>query len=104
MFTKKLEPDDGITKLGEKSDTESPFTERPATYAKSSSSTKMVPSIIGEDLSITGNVTSKGELQIDGEILGRYSLRLAPARRQVAGHWRADGRGHRGARPRGRLD
>ena len=70
MFTKKLEPGDGITKLGEKSDAESPFTERPATYAKSSSSTKMVPSTIGEDLSITGNVTSKGELQVDGEIQG----------------------------------
>jgi cytoskeletal protein CcmA (bactofilin family) len=30
----------------------------------------MVPSIIGEDLSIHGNVTSKGELQVDGEIQG----------------------------------
>ncbi len=30
----------------------------------------MVPSIIGEDLSITGNVTSKGEIQVDGEIQG----------------------------------
>jgi cytoskeletal protein CcmA (bactofilin family) len=30
----------------------------------------MVPSIIGEDLTITGNVTSKGEVQVDGEIQG----------------------------------
>ena len=30
----------------------------------------MVPSIIGEDLMITGNVTSKGEIQVDGEIQG----------------------------------
>ena len=30
----------------------------------------MVPSIIGEDLTITGNVTSKGEIQVDGEIQG----------------------------------
>lgn len=30
----------------------------------------MVPSIIGADLSITGNVISKGEIQIDGEIQG----------------------------------
>ena len=30
----------------------------------------MVPSIIGEDLTIRGNVTSKGEIQIDGEIEG----------------------------------
>jgi cytoskeletal protein CcmA (bactofilin family) len=29
-----------------------------------------VPSIIGEDLMITGNVTSKGEIQVDGEIQG----------------------------------
>jgi cytoskeletal protein CcmA (bactofilin family) len=30
----------------------------------------MVPSIIGEDLTIRGNVTSKGEVQVDGEIEG----------------------------------
>jgi cytoskeletal protein CcmA (bactofilin family) len=30
----------------------------------------MVPSIIGEDLTITGNVTAKGEIQVDGEIQG----------------------------------
>jgi len=30
----------------------------------------MVPSIIGEDLTISGNVTSKGEIQVDGEIQG----------------------------------
>ena len=30
----------------------------------------MVPSIIGEDLTIRGNVTSKGEIQVDGEIEG----------------------------------
>lgn len=30
----------------------------------------MVPSIIGTDLSITGNVVSKGEIQVDGEIQG----------------------------------
>ena len=30
----------------------------------------MVPSIIGEDLTIIGNVTSKGEIQVDGEIQG----------------------------------
>ncbi|HET7604451.1 MAG TPA: polymer-forming cytoskeletal protein [Sphingomicrobium sp.] len=54
-------------------DLKTPFTERPATYAAKSptpSASKMVPSIIGEDLSITGNVTSKGEIQVDGEIQG----------------------------------
>lgn len=30
----------------------------------------MVPSIIGTDLEITGNVISKGEIQIEGEIQG----------------------------------
>jgi cytoskeletal protein CcmA (bactofilin family) len=30
----------------------------------------MVPSIIGEDLTISGNVSSKGEIQVDGEIQG----------------------------------
>jgi cytoskeletal protein CcmA (bactofilin family) len=76
MFTKKPEPSDtSITKMGERSGAElkSPFTERPATYAAKSptpSASKMVPSIIGEDLTIQGNVTSKGEIQVDGEIQG----------------------------------
>lgn len=75
MFTKKPEPGDSITKLGERSSGEmkTPFTERPATYAAKSpspSASKMVPSIIGEDLTIKGNVTSKGEIQVDGEIQG----------------------------------
>ncbi|MGD9866614.1 MAG: polymer-forming cytoskeletal protein [Hyphomicrobiales bacterium] len=30
----------------------------------------MAPSIIGEDLTVTGNVISKGEIQIEGEIQG----------------------------------
>jgi cytoskeletal protein CcmA (bactofilin family) len=30
----------------------------------------MVPSIIGDDLTIRGNITSKGEIQVDGEIEG----------------------------------
>lgn len=30
----------------------------------------MAPSIIGEDLSVTGNIVSKGEVQIEGEIQG----------------------------------
>ncbi len=33
-------------------------------------SNKMVPSIIGADLTITGNVISKGEVQVDGSIQG----------------------------------
>ena len=45
-----------------------------ATPAKTSSfakgSSKMVPSIIGEDLTVTGNIISKGEVQVEGEIQG----------------------------------
>lgn len=76
MFTKKPEPGESVTKMGERpsGEAKSPFTERPATYAKgpspSASASKMVPSIIGEDLAISGNVTSKGEIQVDGEIHG----------------------------------
>lgn len=79
MFTKKPETGETVTKLGERPTSppetkSSPFTERPATFTKSpspsSSASKMVPSIIGEDLTIIGNVTSKGEIQVDGEIQG----------------------------------
>lgn len=37
---------------------------------KQSGSRTLVPSIIGIDLNITGDVISKGEVQIDGEIQG----------------------------------
>ena len=74
MFTTKPESGEKITKLGGGAgDAKTPFTERPATYASKSpgpSASKMVPSIIGEDLTIRGNVTSKGEIQVDGEIEG----------------------------------
>ena len=74
MFTTKPESGEKITKLGGGvSDAKTPFTERPATYASKSpgpSASKMVPSIIGEDLTIRGNVTSKGEIQVDGVIEG----------------------------------
>jgi cytoskeletal protein CcmA (bactofilin family) len=74
MFTTKPESGEKITKLGAgASDAKTPFTERPATYASKSpgpSASKMVPSIIGEDLTVRGNITSKGEIQIDGEIEG----------------------------------
>jgi hypothetical protein len=75
MFTKKPEPGESVTKMGGGlgGELKTPFTERPATYAAKSptpSASKMVPSIIGEDLTISGNVTSKGEIQVDGEIQG----------------------------------
>ena len=73
MFTEKPESGKTVTKFGTAGDTKTVFTERPATYASKSpgpSASKMVPSIIGEDLTIRGNVTSKGEVQLDGEIEG----------------------------------
>ncbi len=30
----------------------------------------MAPSIIGEDLTVTGNIISKGEVQIEGDVQG----------------------------------
>jgi cytoskeletal protein CcmA (bactofilin family) len=74
MFTEKPESGKNVTKLGGGlGDAKTHLTERPATYASKSpgpSASKMVPSIIGEDLTITGNVASKGEIQVDGEIQG----------------------------------
>ena len=90
MFTTKPESGEKITKLGGGAgDAKTPFTVSPnwvgalamrrrpspsaATYASKSpglSASKMVPSILGEDLTIKGNVTSKGEIQVDGEIEG----------------------------------
>jgi len=73
MFTEKPKSGKTVTKLGTSGDTKTVFTERPATYASKSpgpSASRMVPSIIGEDLTIRGNVTSKGEVQLDGEIEG----------------------------------
>jgi len=91
MFTTKPEAGEKITKLGGGlGDAKTPFTERPATYASKSpgpSASKMVPSIIGEDLTIRGNVTSKGEIQIDGEIEGdiRCGSLLLGDKSQVTG-------------------
>ena len=71
MFTDKPESDHVTKFAGGLGDAKTTFTERPATYPATSSSqsaSKMVPSIIGEDLTITGNVASKGEIQVDGEI------------------------------------
>ena len=75
MFTTKPEAGDKITKLRGGGDAKTPFTERPATYASKSpgpNASKMVPTIIGEDLTIKGNVLSKGEIQVDGEIEGEF--------------------------------
>ena len=94
MFTEKPESGKTVTKLGSSGDTKTVFTERPATYASKSpgpSASKMVPSIIGEDLTIKGNVTSKGEVQLDGEIEGEI-------------RWWGGGRRCSCARPYYRID
>jgi cytoskeletal protein CcmA (bactofilin family) len=74
MFTKKPEREmdgDPPQKMSDPLGSETtPFGDRSPSYAKSSGPSKLLPSIIGEDLMITGNVTSKGEIQVDGEIQG----------------------------------
>ena len=78
MFTKKPEPSAPKAKLGGErpnpapESKSSPFTERPAPQPKPPGPAigKMIPSIIGEDLTIEGNVSSKGEIQVDGQIKG----------------------------------
>jgi cytoskeletal protein CcmA (bactofilin family) len=74
MFTKKPEREAGdpLQRITDRpgSESPSPLTERTPSYVRSAAPTKMVPSIIGEDLVITGNVDSKGEVQVDGEIKG----------------------------------
>ena len=62
----------------------------------------MVSSIIGEDLTIRGNVTSKGELQVDGEIEGDI-VGLASARRQISRDGQCCGRGCSCVRPHCRI-
>lgn len=42
----------------------------PAAPSPYRSPDRMAPSIIGEDLTVTGNVLSKGEVQVDGQIQG----------------------------------
>ena len=89
MFTKKPEREtggDSLHKLIERPSSKSssagsdsgdsvgPAQDRPASHQKTptslTQSDRLVPTIIGEDLLITGNVNSKGDIQIDGEIQG----------------------------------
>ncbi len=84
MFTKKPEREGGDSGTPRSSDLGRPFGERaaagsrPATPISTPSSSpavttsysKAVPSIIGEDLKVVGNIISKGEIQVDGEVEG----------------------------------
>jgi cytoskeletal protein CcmA (bactofilin family) len=77
MFTKKPDRDvggDAFQRTAERPPNETgPLTDRPLATAKRQGSGKLVPSIIGEDLVVVGNVSSKGEIQVDGQIQGDIS-------------------------------
>ena len=75
MFTKKPEPGEQCHQDGGAAQQRGQISVHRATgdlcdQGPKPCASKMVPSIIGEDLTITGNVTSKGEIQVDGEIQG----------------------------------
>jgi cytoskeletal protein CcmA (bactofilin family) len=74
MFTKSPDRDTGgdvFQRTAERPATDAgPYADRPLANAKRSSPGKLAPSIIGEDLTIAGNVSSKGEIQVDGQIQG----------------------------------
>ncbi len=79
MFSKKPEKGSGTIEIA-KSSPPAMASMAPATQQVSAASsseaksqkegTPVVPSLIGTDLTITGNVISKGEVQVDGEIQG----------------------------------
>ena len=58
---------------------------KPGKFAKGSTA---VPSVIGEDLTITGNVRAKGEVQVEGKIEGDVHCNslLLSERSQVTGN------------------
>jgi len=75
MFTKKPDSDAEMSDKTEEPDkTESkPLESRPPLQARTSHSRELSgtgPSLIGEDLTITGNIVSKGEVHVDGEVQG----------------------------------
>lgn len=48
-----------------------PASSAPVKFSKSlKGSSQMVPSVIGEDLTVEGNIISKGEVQLEGEVKG----------------------------------
>jgi len=78
MFTRKPYRGDGkpeaVEKPAEETKAETPATPTPATPVQFSKplkgSSQMVPSVIGEDLTVEGNIISKGEVQLEGEVKG----------------------------------
>ena len=77
MFTKKPGKESVSQPTSQtKSQIESPRSDKPAPSISKTSAEplkglgNMVPSVIGEDLAVTGNIVSKGEVQIEGEVQG----------------------------------
>jgi len=79
MFTRKSDrgeskAESAFTPENEKKEDTTPAAPPPPTPLKVNTSLKgssqMVPSVIGEDLTVEGNIISKGEVQLEGEIKG----------------------------------
>lgn len=72
MFSKRPEKETGVAEPTRSAQVSEPSAPQPymAKHANLKGSGKMAPSIIGEDLTVTGNVISKGEIQVEGEIQG----------------------------------
>lgn len=79
MFTRKSDrgeskPESAISPDKEKKEDAAPAAPPSPTPLKVNPSLKgssqMVPSVIGEDLTVEGNIISKGEVQLEGEIKG----------------------------------
>ncbi len=77
MFTRKPYRGEEKPDKAEKT-VEEPKAERPETPSSApvkfskplKGSSQMVPSVIGEDLTVEGNIISKGEVQLEGEVKG----------------------------------
>ncbi|MHA1166039.1 MAG: bactofilin family protein [Alphaproteobacteria bacterium] len=77
MFTRKPyrgeETPEKVEKPVEETKAEKPVTPTtsPVKFSKPlKGSSQMVPSVIGEDLTVEGNIISKGEVQLEGEVNG----------------------------------
>ncbi len=71
MFTKKPDPsEDAFQRLSERPGSETPPSPADRPISRGTTTAKVNPSVIGEDLTIIGNVTSKGDIQVEGQIQG----------------------------------
>jgi cytoskeletal protein CcmA (bactofilin family) len=70
MFTKKPERDGSFNDMGSLKPAGGPPQMANARPAPAAARGTGAPSVIGPDLTITGNLESKGEVQIEGEVQG----------------------------------